>query len=440
MAAIAVDKHPSVLCFAIQNRQNAGHFDVWVLHVPQPDVSSANVLVINCGSSSIKYAVIPAHAQARAERIEGIAEQLGGDQARIRGRDAHGAAFDEIHAGADHTTALQVILHKLAPLPLAAIGHRVVHGGVAFTQATRIDDAVLVGIEQVSPLAPLHNPANLIGIRATRLLFADLPQVAVFDTAFHQSMPEVAYRYALPERLYQDCAIRRYGFHGTSHAHVSERAGRLTGGAGPQGWLTAHLGNGCSATAVWDGRSVDTSMGLTPLEGLVMGTRSGDVDPGLHAHLQRTLGWSLDEIDRMLNRDSGLLGLSGGLSNDMRTLTEAADAGHAGALLAIEVFCYRLAKTLSALSVALPELTGLVFTGGIGENAAVIRAKTVARLHHLGLTLDADTNRQAPRGQEARISAPAGRAIWVIPTDEEGRIAAETRAVLFGALRWFNRV
>lgn len=388
------------------------------------------VLVVNCGSSSIKYALIPRGTQPRAQRLEGLAEQLGTPFARVRGRDAQGQDFEVRCAGADYTAALQVILEKLAGLPLEAIGHRVVHGGVHFTQASRIDAEVLANIDRVSPLAPLHNPANAKGIRATLALFADLPQVAVFDTAFHQTLPEVAYRYALPEALYREQAIRRYGFHGTSHAYVSDRARQLTPSTGPQGWLSAHLGNGCSACAIWDGRSVDTSMGLTPLEGLVMGTRSGDVDPGLHAHLQRVLGWSLDEIDRMLNRDSGLLGLSAGLSNDMRSLTEAAAQGHAGAVLAIEVFCYRLAKTLSALSVALPELTGLIFTGGIGENAALIREKTVARLHHLGLHLDPQRNQHAARGQEARLERADSRIIWVIPTDEESRIAQETRQVL----------
>ena len=309
------------------------------------------------------------------------------------------------------------------------MGHRVVHGGERFTRAARLDDDVVAAIEATSALAPLHNPANLQGIAATRTLFPALPQVAVFDTAFHQSLPPRAYRYALPEALYRDHAIRRYGFHGTSHAYISARADALAGR--PGGWLTAHLGNGCSTAAVWEGQSLDTSMGLTPLEGLAMGTRSGDVDPGLHAHLARQLGWSLEEIDRVLNRESGLLGLSGH-SNDMRELEAAADEGHAGAALAVEVFCYRIAKSLAALSCALPRLDGIVFTGGIGENSPRVRENVVALLPHFGLALDAEANRETIRGREGRIDAltPNRPALWVIPTDEEGRIADETRQLL----------
>jgi acetate kinase len=385
------------------------------------------VLVINCGSSSIKYALVPAAADQ--PRLTGLAERLGSGDARLKGVDSRGEAFTRELGDADHVQALTAILEGLGEQRPGAVGHRIVHGGEQFTRAALIDDEVVAAIEATSALAPLHNPANLQGVAATRALFAELPQVAVFDTAFHQSLPPRAYRYALPEALYRDHGIRRYGFHGTSHAYVSARADALAGSAG--GWLTAHLGNGCSTAAVWEGQSLDTSMGLTPLEGLVMGTRSGDVDPGLHAHLARQLGWSLERINDVLNRGSGLLGLSG-LSNDMRKLEAAADASHAGAALAVEVFCYRIAKSLAALSCALPRLDGIVFTGGIGENSPRVREQVVALLPHFGLALDADANRETLRGREGRIDVPTPNrpALWVIPTDEEGRIADETRQLL----------
>jgi acetate kinase len=386
------------------------------------------VLVINCGSSSIKYALVP--ARPNQPRLSGLAERLGSSDARLRGVDSHGEAFSRELGHVDHVQALEAILEGLEGRRPSAVGHRIVHGGERFTRAVRIDDEVVAAIEQTAALAPLHNPANLQGVAGTRTLFPELPQVAVFDTAFHQSLPPRAYRYALPEALYRDHGIRRYGFHGTSHAYVSARADALSGLPGG-GWLTAHLGNGCSTAAVWQRQSLDTSMGLTPLEGLVMGTRSGDVDPGLHAHLARQLGWSLERIDEVLNRGSGLLGLSG-LTNDMRELETAADDGHAGAGLAIEVFCYRIAKSLAALSCALPRLDGIVFTGGIGENSPRVREQVVALLLHFGLSLDREANRVTVLGREGRIDGghPAARQLWVIPTDEEGRIADETRQLL----------
>ncbi|MGR4069133.1 acetate/propionate family kinase [Billgrantia sp. C5P2] len=383
---------------------------------------NASVLVINCGSSSIKYALVP--SEPDQPRLAGLAERLGGDDARLEGVDSRGKPFTQALGNADHTRALEAILERLEGYQPVAVGHRIVHGGERFTRAALIDDDVAEAIERTSALAPLHNPANLEGVAATRRLFPKLPQVAVFDTAFHQTLPPRAYRYALPEALYRDHAIRRYGFHGTSHAYVSRRADALSeleGGA----WLTAHLGNGCSTCAVWQGQSLDTSMGLTPLEGLVMGTRSGDVDPGLHAHLSRQLGWSLDRIDEVLNRNSGLLGLSG-LTNDMRELEAAESQGHPGATLAIEVFCYRIAKSLAALSCALPHLDGLVFTGGIGENSAASRERIIGLLPHFGLQLNRTVNNETIRGREGRIDA-GGRQLWVIPTDEEGQIATETR-------------
>ena len=385
------------------------------------------VLVINCGSSSIKYALVPATADQ--PRLTGLVERLGSGDALLKGVDSHGDAFTIGLGDVGHVQALRAILERLEGRRPGAVGHRIVHGGERFTRATLIDDDVVAAIEQTSALAPLHNPANLQGIAATRSLFPALPQVAVFDTAFHQSLPPRAYRYALPESLYRDHGIRRYGFHGTSHAFVSARADALSGLSG--GWLTAHLGNGCSTTAVWEGQSLDTSMGLTPLEGLVMGTRSGDVDPGLHAHLARQLGWSLERIDEVLNRESGLLGLSG-LTNDMRELEAAADRENAGAMLAIEVFCYRIAKSLAALSCALPRLDGIVFTGGIGENSPRVREQVIALLPHFGLDLEPEANLATIRGREARIDVqtPNRPVLWVIPTDEEGRIADETRQLL----------
>lgn len=395
---------------------------------------SACILVINCGSSSIKYALI---GQGLSTPIAGLAENLGTAQARIKGKQTDGSTFDyQFNHSAtvepkptSHADALHYILAQLSDYQPVAIGHRVVHGGEKFTQAVQIDAQVIATIRQTSTLAPLHNPANLLGIEATLALFPDLPQVAVFDTAFHQTMPPRAYRYALPEHLYTDYSVRRYGFHGTSHAYVSQRASTLAGMPDQGGWLTAHLGNGCSTCAIWNGQSMDTSMGLTPLEGVVMGTRSGDVDPGLHRFLADNLGWSLHQIDEVLNRNSGLLGLSG-LSNDMRTLVDAAKQGHQQAQLAVDVFCYRLAKSLAAMSCGLPVLHGLIFTGGIGENAADIRAKTIRLLPHFGYTFDHEQNQRMYAGAEGRIDAGQGPQIWVIPTNEEGRIAAETRQVL----------
>ncbi|WP_280547338.1 acetate kinase [Halomonas sp. 11-S5] len=385
------------------------------------------ILVLNCGSSSIKFALVSTSPDQ--PRLAGLAERLGGEEARLTGVDGAGHEFSCPLHGASHTEAMAAIFERLEGLHPVAVGHRIVHGGEQFTQAARIDDVVVAAIKATTALAPLHNPANLAGVKATLELFPDLPQVAVFDTAFHQTLPPRAYRYALPEGLYRNHGIRRYGFHGSSHAYVSARldalSGRLHGG-----WLIAHLGNGCSTCAVWQGHSVDTSMGLTPLEGLVMGTRSGDVDPGLHAHLARQLGWSLERIDTLLNKESGLLGLSG-LSNDMRRLEQAAAEHHAGAELAIEVFCYRVAKSLAALSCTLPRLDGIAFTAGIGENASAVRARVIEQLPHFGLRLAAKANAATVGGREGRIDLDqGGPQLWVIPTDEEGRIAEETRQLL----------
>lgn len=384
-------------------------------------------LVLNCGSSSIKYALI---SEDESTRITGLAENLGLDTARIKHTTLNGEKLEISIPGGRHKLALQRILELLEQYHFIAVGHRGVHGGREYSAAVRVDAHVLEEVKRLKILAPLHNPANALGIEAVQAIYPDIPQAVVFDTAFHQTMPPVAYRYPIPKALYEDEKIRRYGFHGTSHAYVSERASDLTDASGPHGWLTAHLGNGCSATAVYDGKSLDTSMGLTPLEGLMMGTRSGDVDPGLHIHLKRLLGMSLEDIDKMLNSESGLLGISG-LSNDLRTIEQAANDGHEDAQLAIEMFCYRVGKYLASLSCALPTFTGIVFTGGIGENSATTRARILDVMRHFGIVFDANKNKKLVGGSEGSFqSAESSIELWVIPTDEECRIAQETRQAL----------
>ncbi len=384
-------------------------------------------LVLNCGSSSIKYALI---SEDESTRITGLAENLGLDTARIKHTNLDGKKLEIAIPGGQHKLALQKILELLEQYHFIAVGHRGVHGGREYSEAVKVDEHVLSEIKRLKSLAPLHNPANALGIEAVQALYPEIPQVVVFDTAFHQTMPPVAYRYPIPKALYEEEKIRRYGFHGTSHAYVSERASHITDAPGPHGWLTAHLGNGCSATAVYDGKSLDTSMGLTPLEGLMMGTRSGDVDPSLHIHLKRQLGMSLEEIDKMLNSESGLLGISG-LSNDLRTVEQAANEGNKDAELAIEMFSYRVGKYLASLSCALPEFTGIVFTGGIGENSATTRARILNVMRHFGIKFDADKNKTLAGGAEGNFQTDdSSIELWVIPTDEECQIAKETRQTL----------
>ena len=384
-------------------------------------------LVLNCGSSSIKYALI---SDDDSTRITGLAENLGLDTARIKHTTLNGEKLEIAIAGGRHELALKKILELLAQYQFIAVGHRVVHGGREYSEAVRVDAHVLEEVKRLKVLAPLHNPANALGIEAVQAIYPEIPQAVVFDTAFHQTMPPVAFRYPLPKVLYEEYKIRRYGFHGTSHAYVSERASEITSAKGPHGWLTAHLGNGCSATAVYDGKSLDTSMGLTPLEGLMMGTRSGDVDPSLHIHLKRQLGMSLEETDQMLNNESGLLGISG-LSNDLRTIEQAANEGHQDARLAIEMFCYRVAKYLASFSCALPDFTGIVFTGGIGENSVTTRARILEMMPHFGIKVDADKNASLVGGREGSFHADdSSIELWVVPTDEECRIAQETRQAL----------
>ncbi|TVR13563.1 MAG: acetate kinase [Planctomycetota bacterium] len=393
---------------------------------------SATILVCNCGSSSIKFAVV--QPSDGTQPISGIAECLGSDNANVQWRRDEGQRQHQALAGADHGQALQAIVAIIdqaqIPAPLA-VGHRVVHGGDRFTASALLDAAMLQEIQAVSHLAPLHNPANLEGIAAAQAAYPSLPQVAVFDTAFHQTMPQHAYRYAVPEAWYRDHGVRRYGFHGTSHRFVAHQAAMLLDQEPCSlALVTAHLGNGCSAAAVLGGQAVDTSMGLTPLEGLVMGTRSGDIDPGIIAFMAQRLGRSAEAITNALNKESGLLGLSDGLSNDMRQLVEARDNGHPGAALAIDVFCYRLAKHIAGLAVAMGRLDAVVFTGGIGENAVPIRSQVLSHLHLFDIQEDPQRNARHGAMSNGRISQDDGGIALVVPTNEELQIARETLAVV----------
>ena len=397
-----------------------------------------NVLVVNCGSSSIKYSLFRMAGGESGEALaSGLVEKIGEAASRIHHTARGARATRDVHAP-DHQAAFGLMVQALTQGPAAvisgpadidAVGHRCVHGGERFAESTRIDDQVLAAIEACVPLAPLHNPPNLTGIRAAMALMPGVPHVAVFDTAFHQTMEPHAFLYAIPYDLYVRHRIRRYGFHGTSHRYVTEAATRMLGRAPAEtNLITAHLGNGCSVTAVRGGRSVDTSLGLTPLEGLVMGTRSGDVDPAIVFHLIRTLGMTVDEVDNLLNRQSGLLGVSG-VSNDMREVTRAAADGNARADLAIRIFCYRLKKYVGAYTAVLGRVDALVFTGGIGENAAHVRRRTCEGLEPLGYVLDGTRNDSEDTGPRD-VAAPGSRVrILVIPTDEEAMIARDTARV-----------
>jgi acetate kinase len=326
---------------------------------------------------------------------------------------------------------MSIVLAKLGDLGagILAVGHRVVHGGSDFTGPTLIDDEVERDIESLSRLAPLHNPANLLGIRAARAALPDVPHVAVFDTAFHQTMPPAAYTYAIPTALAEEYKVRRYGFHGTSHKFVSERAARLLGRPlGELRTIVLHLGNGASAAAIAGGRSIDTSMGLTPLQGLVMGSRSGDIDPAVVFHLNRAAGMSVDELDTLLNRESGLLGLTG--MNDMRDVQAAAIDGNERAEQALQVWRHRIRHYIGAYYAQLGGLDALVFTAGVGENNALLRRRAVAGLAHMGIEIDPDRNELVSK--EARVISPDGAAVtvMVIPTNEELEIARQVASVV----------
>ena len=395
------------------------------------------VLVLNSGSSSVKFALV--HPATGERLMAGMGERLGTPEAVLRTQWFPAAAVEEGLPGGNHQAVVARVLEQVAAadggVRLLGAGHRVVHGGERFSASILVDDTVLAALRTISHLAPLHNPANLAGIDAISVFRPDLPQVAVFDTAFHQTMPAHAFRYAVPEEWYTQHGVRRYGFHGTSHRFVSEQAAVLLGRPPRELRLvTAHLGNGCSATAVRDGLSVDTTMGLTPLEGLVMGTRSGDVDPGLIDYMAGQTGMTVSQLIMALNTDSGLGGLAG-VGSDMRTVEAAATAGNERAQLAVEVFVYRLAKAIAGLVVGLERLDALIFTGGIGENSAMVRSMVLSRLGFLGLTEDVQANADNGRHTGGRISLGGPVQALVVPTDEELLIARDTARVIAGSSR-----
>jgi acetate kinase len=399
-------------------------------------MTATRVLVLNSGSSSVKYQLLD---MADGSRLAmGLVERIGEETSRLRHTPllGGGGARERYVLVTDHAAALKAAAGELSAdglgldsPELAAIGHRVVHGGLHFTAPTVVDDAVLKEIERLVPVAPLHNPANILGIRTAQALRPDLPQVAVFDTAFHTTMPEYAARYAIDVETADAHRVRRYGFHGTSHAYVSRRTAALLGRAPADvNVIVLHLGNGASASAVAGGVCVDTSMGLTPLEGLVMGTRSGDTDPAVIFHLSRVAGMSIDEIDVLLNKKSGLLGLCG--DNDMREIVRRIGEGDERAQLAFAIYVQRLKKYIGAYSAVLGRVDAVAFTAGVGENSAAVREAAVAGLQGLGLTVDGELN--AVRSDEARLISPACSrvAVAVVPTDEEREIAQQVYALV----------
>ena len=400
------------------------------------------VLVVNCGSSSIKYQLLM--MPQGASLAGGLVERIGETNPIMKHCSVDPASAGPIEskqavAAADHREAFHHIEEALRHSPgfdggaqLVAIGHRVVHGGESFSAPTLITPTVIGSIRALSSLAPLHNPSNLVGMRLCRERFPRVPQVAVFDTAFHQTMPPYAYRYAVPEDWYERDGVRRYGFHGSSHRYVAERAAAFLGRPlAALRLITLHLGNGASAAAVADGRCIDTSMGFTPLEGLVMGTRCGDLDPAVALYMQQSRGLDADSLDRTLNRDSGLKGLCG--SNDMRDVLARRADGDEEARLAVEIYCYRIKKYVGAYMAALGGLDALVFTGGIGENASVIREQACYELEALGIALDATLN-EAPAKAAADISrSDCPVRVLVIQTNEELQIAHEALEVIRSA-------
>ena len=384
------------------------------------------VLIINCGSSSLKFAWLD--VDTGIARGKGLAERIGEVGTSIR-LELDGNVVEKAIPGADHGGALRELVElcwpaDVVPASLRAVGHRVVHGGEYFREPCLVDAEVIAKIEAYAELAPLHNPANALGIRLAMQRFPRLPHVAVFDTSFHQTMPKQAYLYAVPYSWYTQHKARRYGFHGTSHQFVANEAARLLGRTIDDcQFVTAHLGNGCSVCAVRDGRSVETSMGLTPSEGLVMGTRSGDIDPNLTEFIAGKTGKSSHEINDMINRKSGLLGISE-LSNDMRTLVAAAGSGNEQAALAIEIFCYRLARHVLSMCAGLDRIDALVFTGGIGEHCVEVRAKTLQYLAFLRPEIDVARNDAHGRESNGWITRDqaAGLVTLVVPTNEEWMI------------------
>ncbi|MBR1481181.1 MAG: acetate kinase [Paludibacteraceae bacterium] len=395
------------------------------------------ILVLNCGSSSIKYALY--NMDNKEVIASGGAERVGLDNAFVKVKLPNGEKRQIMHDIPEHTEGVKFIFSLLTDPEIGAIkdlkeidavGHRMVHGGEKFAKSVRIDDEVIRAFEEVSDLAPLHNPANLKGIRAVSELMPGLPQVGVFDTAFHQTMPAYSYMYALPYEVYEKYGVRRYGFHGTSHRYVSARACEFLGVPyEKQRIITCHIGNGGSLAAVKDGKCMDTTMGLTPLEGIMMGTRSGDVDGGAVTFLQKKLGLDADGMSNLLNKKSGVAGVSG-VGSDMRDLEEACKAGNERAILAQEMYNYKIKKYIGAFAAAMGGVDIIVFTAGVGENQTSMRAEACKGLEFMGVRIDAEVN-AGVRGKEAVISAPDSRVkVVVIPTDEELMIASDTMALL----------
>ncbi|MDD5134478.1 MAG: acetate kinase [Phycisphaerae bacterium] len=389
------------------------------------------VLIINAGSSSIKYQLF----EMPAEKVlaKGLLERIGEEISQLS-HSFDGSTYKAEQKVSDHTAGMKLIIDTLGGpktgvikdvSEIFAVGHRVVHGGEEFTDSIIISEKVIASIEKFADLAPLHNPPNLTGIRASQKSLPHALQVACFDTAFHTSIPMTAYIYALPYEIYEKYRVRRYGFHGTSHSYVAKRAAKLLG-ASPQDFniITCHLGNGCSLTAVKAGKSVDTSMGLTPLEGVAMGTRSGDFDPAILFYLSEK-GYSISELNTMCNKKSGLLGISG-VSNDMRNLRDQARSGNERAKLALDIFCYRIKKYIGTYTAVLGRLDAVVFTGGIGENAADIRELSCDGLEQIGIEIDPAANEKTNHGEGPISSSKSRVKVYIIPTNEELAIAQDT--------------
>ena len=394
-----------------------------------------NVLVINCGSSSLKFQLI--NSESEAVLAKGLCERIGID-GRLTYQPAGGEKNVSEKAMPTHTEAIQFVIDALTDADtgvvksldeIGAVGHRVVHGGEKFAKSVVVTPEVKAAIAECNDLAPLHNPANLIGIEACESLMPGTPQVVVFDTAFHQTMPEKAYMYGLPYEYYEKYKVRRYGFHGTSHSFVSKRVAEIVGKPyNATKTIVCHLGNGASVSAVLNGESVDTSMGLTPLEGLVMGTRSGDIDPAIMEFIAKKENLDIAGIMNVLNKKSGVEGVSG-VSSDFRDLEAAAKAGNKRAELAIDVFAYRVAKYVGAYTAAMNGVDNIVFTAGIGENCTFVRTKVCSYFGYLGITIDEEAN--GKRGEEIVISTPDSKVkVLVVPTNEELAIARETVALV----------
>ena len=396
-----------------------------------------NILVINCGSSSLKFQLIDSETEKCIAK--GICERIGIEGSQITYTPAGGEKEQTVTPMPDHTEAIRLVLEALTNEKtgvvksldeIGAVGHRIVHGGEKFAASTIITDEVMKAIEECNDLAPLHNPANLIGINACKKLMPTTPMVAVFDTAFHQTMPEEAYMYGLPYEYYEKYKIRRYGFHGTSHSYVSRKAAEVLGKKYEDlKIIVCHLGNGASVSAVKNGKCVDTSMGLTPLEGLIMGTRSGDIDPAIMEFIAHKEGKNIDEIMTVLNKKSGVYGLSNNLSSDFRDLEDAEAKGDPAAIRALRTYEYRVAKYIGAYTAAMNGVDAVCFTAGLGENSGFIREKICAYLGYLGVSLDPELN--ARRGEDLVITTKDSRTkVLMIPTNEELAIARETFALV----------